>query len=135
MSARQLWLRIVATDQYVDWWPWLREFDDDRGFVNGTHWRCTVSPPLPYVMRFSIHIDEVVAGRTVSAHVDGDIGGTARLSIEPLTRRTCEARLVSELAPSDPALRLVGAMARPLVRWGHDWILDRGREQFIRSVP
>ncbi len=131
MTARQLWNDITATDRYADWWPWLQQFDRGDGFVSGATWRCEVSPPLPYVVRFTVHLEEVTPLKAVTARVTGDVEGSARLVIDPTSRRTCHARLISDLAPKDRWLRVAGLFARPVVRWGHDWVLDRGREQFI----
>jgi hypothetical protein len=43
---------------------------------------------------------------------------------------------VSALRQANPLLRGFGMVARPLVEYGHDWILDEGRRQFVeRAFP
>jgi len=125
-----LWERIVATDEYRTWWPWLRQFDGGGGLASGERWTCVVAPPLPYTVRFHIDFDAVEPTRLVESTVSGDIAGTARLTIEPETDGSL-ARLVSSLHPTNPLLRGVGVVARPLVEFGHNWILDEGRRQFV----
>jgi hypothetical protein len=135
VTSDVLWQHICDTDSYRTWWPWLRRFDPADGLAAATTWRCEVSPPLPYVVRFRVHHDVVDPARLVASTVSGDIGGTARLTIEP-DGDGCTARLVSHLAPTNPILRTFGTVARPVVERGHDWVLDVGRRQFVeRAMP
>jgi uncharacterized protein YndB with AHSA1/START domain len=128
LEPEELWSAISRVDGYRRWWPWLRRFDA-AGLVAGDSWACTVQPPLPYSLRFTVHLDEVVAPERVDARVSGDIVGTARLEIQAGDDGT-EARLTSALAPRNGFLRMVAATARPVVRFGHDWVLDTGARQF-----
>lgn len=92
-----------------------------------------MQPPLPYALHFELAIDEVVAGELVTATISGDLEGSARLEVRELpdvedTRS--EIRLRSDLAPTNRVLRTFAAVARPVVRFGHDWVLDTGVQQF-----
>ena len=75
-----LWSALDATDDYRRWWPWLRTFEAD-GLRAGDRWSCAVRPPLPYTLRFVIHLDDVDPPRLITAHVTGDITGEARVEI------------------------------------------------------
>jgi uncharacterized protein YndB with AHSA1/START domain len=123
-----LWSAIAETADYRRWWPWLTAFDAN-GLVAGDVWRCAVRPPLPYTLRFAIHLDEVVPETLVAARLSGDIAGTARLDVTP-DGDGCDVRLTSRLAPSSRAFGLLANLARPIVRRGHDWVLDTGARQF-----
>ena len=96
----------------------------------GDDWRCTVSPPLPYTLRFTIHLDAVEEPRLVTSHITGDIRGTASIEIAPMPGGS-ELHLTSMLTPSRRAFGFVATIARPIVRRGHDWVLDTGAEQFV----
>ncbi len=136
VSADELWQRLATVEDYSSWWPWLRRFDPGSGIACGARWQCEVAPPLPYVVRFTVQLDDVDEGRSIDSTVVGDIRGVARLELEPRDDRTTRARLVSSLAPAQPILRVVGRTARPVVEWGHDWVLDQGRRQFVdRAFP
>ena len=111
-------------------WPWLRSFDPGMGLTDGARWLCEVAPPLPYVVRFAIDFSDVEPESSARTTVDGDIRGWADLRITP-TVGGCSARLSSELEPANKMLRRFGRVARPLIEWGHDWILDQGRRQFV----
>lgn len=124
----ELWAAFCRVEDYRSWWPWLRRFEA-AGLAAGERWRCTVQPPLPYVLRFDLTLVQVEPHAFVTATVSGDIVGEARLDVRALGDGS-EVRLVSDLAPSHPLLQTVARLARPVVRFGHDWVLDTGLRQF-----
>jgi uncharacterized protein YndB with AHSA1/START domain len=125
-----LWAAMESTEDYRRWWPWLRRLDA-KGLLEGDQWECVVQPPLPYALRFTISLDEVVPGRLAVATIGGQIEGEARLEIEPSTNGGgCDARLVSHLSPVNGMLKTIARLARPVAQFGHDWVLDTGARQF-----
>lgn len=124
----ELWSVVARVDDYQSWWPWLRGFDADQLAAREV-WRCHVQPPLPYSVRFAVSLDEVDAPTTVRASITGDVVGDARLHIAAHPDGS-EARLVSCLEPGNGFLKVVARLAGPVVRYGHDWVLDSGARQF-----
>lgn len=131
-SPDELWAALTNVGDYRQWWPWLRRFDGDA-FATGERWTCVVQPPLPYSLRFALSLDEVVEGERVDATVTGDIVGTAHLELTP-DGTGSELALASQLAPANSMLRAIAVVARPVVRFGHDWVLDTGLRQFRASA-
>jgi hypothetical protein len=131
VGPAELWSAMTEIESYPSWWPWLRRFDPGEGFEVGAAWRCEVAPPLPYVVRFTVVLDQIDAGSSARATVRGDVRGTAVLTVDDLGPDRSRARLRSRLEPAHPILRNVGRVARPMVEWGHDWVLDQGRRQFV----
>ena len=129
-----LWGALTAIEGYPQWWPWLRRFDPGDGFVRASQWSCVVVPPLPYVVRFRVNLEEVRPLEHVRASVRGDVKGWAELSLEDGDDGASRARLRSELSPSNPILRQFAMLAPPMVRWGHDWVLDQGQRQFVERA-
>jgi uncharacterized protein YndB with AHSA1/START domain len=123
-----LWATISAVENYPRWWPWLRRFDA-VGLVPGDLWHCTVQAPLPLAMHFSVQLDEVVEPRLVRASIGGDVNGTATLEIDERAYG-CEARLDSVLRPDRRSVRALLFLGRPMIGFGHDWVLDTGARQF-----
>lgn len=123
-----LWDRMTAVEEYQRWWPWLSALHAGA-LAPGETWRATVRPPLPYVVRFAITIEEVDTPSLVTARIDGDIAGSARMEVSE-DGSGSEVRLVSALSPRNRLLRSVAVFARPLVAYGHDWVLDAGFRQF-----
>jgi uncharacterized protein YndB with AHSA1/START domain len=132
VAPEALWAAIAETDEYRRWWPWLTAFEAE-GLASGVAWRCAVRPPLAYTLRFTIHLDDVVRPSLVTATVDGDIGGTARIEIAA-DGTGCAVRLRSTLTPSSRLFGIVAGVARPIVRYGHDWVLDTGARQFAAQA-
>lgn len=134
LRPHELWDRISDVDSFTTWWPWLRGFDG-QCLAEGEVWQCAVQAPLPYAVRFAITIGEVQPARSIRATVSGDVIGSATLKIEPRDGG-CEVRLLADLGPEKQALRALSIAARPLVRFGHNWVLDTGARQFrTRSAP
>lgn len=127
-----MWDAFTQVDEYRAWWPWLASFDGES-FDAGERWRCEVSPPLPYSLHFDVTLTEVVPRQIVRARIDGDIEGWAELSAAD-REAGCELRLRSALSPRNRVLRLVALGARPVARFGHDWVLDSGVRQFRRHL-
>lgn len=129
LSPAELWESVSRVENYQSWWPWLRHFDGDR-LASEEVWICHVQPPLPYWVRFEITLEEVRAPNIVRASITGDVQGDARLEISDHLVGS-EARLISSLEPRNHLLRAVARVAAPLVRFGHDWVLDTGARQFL----
>ena len=122
---------------YRTWWPWLRRFDASA-LAPGEVWVCEVRPPLPYVVTFSMTVEDVVAEALVVATLVGDIRGTARLTLRPVPGMGpdpgTELRLAADLAPASLLLRTVMVGAGPVARFGHDWVIDTGARQFAERA-
>ena len=131
LSAGEFWARIGQVDHYQRWWPWLHEFDG-QALRAGDVWQCEVHPPAPYVVRFSVALEQVIVDKSVTARISGDIEGTAALHIWD-EASGCTVRLQSALAPAKQSLRFMSIVARPVLRFGHNWILDAGVRQFRTS--
>ena len=125
-----LWEAVSRTDRFQEWWPWLRSLESE-GLVEGSVARCVVRAPVPYSLRFEVAIVEVVTERLVDTRVSGDLEGPARLDVAPHPDGS-EARLSWELELRDPLLRAASRVGRPLMEWGHNWVIDNGVRQFRR---
>lgn len=123
-----VWPTLSSVADFPTWWSWLERFDGER-LAAGEQWNCVVRPPLPYRVHFTVTIDEVVERSSVVATIRGDIAGTARVDVTPAAPGST-LRLRSALGPSQAWLRVLARVARPLVAFGHDWVLDTGAKQF-----
>jgi hypothetical protein len=128
-----VWHSLGSVDAYTTWWPWLRRLEAPA-FAAGATWRCTIQPPVPYVIRCSIRLDELNPSRMVAATVTGDINGEARVELEDDPAGT-RVRLVSRLAPSGRWTALVARLAPHVARWGHDRVIETAADQFAAALP
>lgn len=131
----RLWAALLRTEDYRSWWPWLREFSGD-GLVPGGRTTCVVRAPVPYTLRFTVTVTELVPGERIEAVVDGDVTGPARLEVAAIggRRRASQVRLAWEVELQRPMLRAAARFGRPVMEWGHDWVTNTGFEQFCRSA-
>jgi uncharacterized protein YndB with AHSA1/START domain len=124
----QLWAAMTSTDRFRSWWPWLRRFDAS-GVSRGDVWTATVQPPLPYRVSFDLLLTEVRAPHVVAVDITGDIEGSARLEVQPNATGSV-LHFTSDLTPTSSLLRIVARLAPPLARYGHEWVLKTGLDQF-----
>lgn len=129
LPPSELWAAVARVENYQTWWPWLRQFDAEH-LAGDEVWHCLVQPPLPYRVRFAVTLEEVQAPSTVRASITGDVVGQALLEISEHPSGS-EARLISHLEPGNGFLKAVARFAAPVIRHGHDWVLDSGARQFI----
>jgi len=133
VSREQFWDTISRTDEYRSWWPWLRQFDADGGVKEGAVWRAVIQSPLPYALRVHLVLDEVVECKRLAAAVTGDIEGWATLD---LAANGGESAIDIEwdMRPRSRAMQMAAVLARPLLRWSHEWVLARGLDQFRQQA-
>jgi uncharacterized protein YndB with AHSA1/START domain len=132
VTPAELWAVLGRTDEYAEWWPWLRSFEGGE-LRTGAIAHCTVQAPLPYALHFDVHVLEVVERARVVTEVRGDLAGPARLMIAP-AGTGCEARLTWELDLRAPLLRRLALVGRPLMAWAHDRIIEHGLDEFERRA-
>ena len=130
VTPDELWAILEQTDEYTSWWPWLREFTvEGDGFADGSIARLVIQAPLPYQLRCTIDVDEVVRAERLVTRVTGDLAGPARLELEAAPTGSL-ARLAWELDVRSSLLRPFASVARPMLSWAHDRIVERGLVQF-----
>jgi uncharacterized protein YndB with AHSA1/START domain len=132
-DAATVWAAFADTTSYPRCWPWLRAFEASR-LAPGEVWRCVVRPPLPYEVRFTLTLHEVVEGRSVAAALGGDLDGRARLDLRGDGEGRSVVRLRAAIEPTRRLLRTMAALAAPVARYGHDWILDTGARQYAAAL-
>jgi len=127
-----VWDALGHVDRYRTWWSWLRDFDGTE-MAAGERWHCVVKPPLPYMLRFVIELTDVIEAERVVAELEGDINGSAHISLAD-QGPGCELRLVSDLSARGGVAGFMDRIVHPLAAVGHDWVLDNGIRQFRRRA-
>jgi uncharacterized protein YndB with AHSA1/START domain len=133
-TPEQVWRSIERCDEFETWWAWLRSFRvEGGGLVSGAVLHGVVVPPVPYVMRIRVGIEDVQPARRVDATVDGDLRGVARLELTPsATGTTAEVRWTVEMMQRP--MRVAARFAGPLLRWGHDRVVEATVNGFRRHA-
>jgi hypothetical protein len=124
LTPTRLWERIEEVDQFELWWPWLSQCDlEGNGLAQGSVLRGVISPPVPYRMRVWIEFGECVPSQSLEAMVGGDLTGVARLKLRPEAGGTW-AEVAWTLEMQKPAMRMACRFGYPLLRRGHDRVVE-----------
>lgn len=130
----EVWAQILRFECFCSWWGWLREFSvDGDGLQRGTVLRGVVMPPLPYRMRLDVILGDCVPERSISAAVHGDLEGAAQLTFDGDEART-RAHASWRIEMMQRPMRVAARFAYPLLRWGHDRVVDATVDGFRRHL-
>jgi uncharacterized protein YndB with AHSA1/START domain len=130
VPPNELWATLARTDQYPNWWPWLREFQvTGDGLSSGSVAELVIQAPLPYQLHCTIEVVEADAPHVLAANVTGDLEGPARLELLPVADGAV-ARLAWTLEVRSSLLRPLAVVGRPVLAWAHDRIVERGLAEF-----
>jgi Polyketide cyclase / dehydrase and lipid transport len=132
--VEQVWATIGRFDHYPSWWSWLHAFHvDGNALAPGTVLHGIVAPPLPYRMHLDVVLDQLEPERSIDAFVHGDLEGVARITFERDGNQTqVYARWTIEMMQQP--MRVAARIAYPLLRWGHDRVVDATVDGFRRHL-
>jgi hypothetical protein len=129
-----LWRMIERFESFESWWGWLRDFEaDGEGLVAGRVLRGVVTPPIPYRLSIVVRLVHCEPQRQVEAEVRGDLLGAAKLRLVAEDGGT-RVLVAWSLEMVREPLRTASRVAYPLVRWGHDRVVDLAVSGFSRRA-
>jgi uncharacterized protein YndB with AHSA1/START domain len=134
VPPEEIWAAITQPEQFESWWAWLKEFRAEGPMLQeGSTLTGVVSPPLPYRMRIRVVIGDAEPLRRVSATIHGDLEGRAQLCLSPNGDGT-HAEMAWTIEMMQLRMRLAALVAAPLLRWGHDRVVDATVLSFRRHL-
>lgn len=134
VGPNELWVTIERFDRFESWWAWLRNFDADTDrLVVGNVLHATVVPPVPYRLCLDIRLEASLRPQVVEATIDGDVRGFAVMRLEPVDDGT-QVTVVWSLNMTSRPLRIAAHVAYPLMRWGHDRVVEMAVAGFRRQA-
>src|SRR5437588_268762 len=92
-----------------------------------------LSPPVPYQMRVDVELDVCERPSLLDAAVHGDLEGRARLRMVPADGGTDVAAPWTFEMMQRP-MRIAARIAHPLLRWGHDRVVEVTVNAFRRHI-
>jgi uncharacterized protein YndB with AHSA1/START domain len=131
-----VWDALFASERYAEWWPGversdrLREGDRDGvGSVTRSAWRSV----LPYVVRFDAETVRVRRPHLIHVRATGELQGTGTWRLYGADDGTC---VVYEwtVETTQPWMKALAPVARPVFAWNHDAIMRRGGEGLARLL-
>lgn len=122
----EVWAAIADLDRFERRWGWLGQFRvEGDGLATGSVLHGTVDPPMPYRMRVAVAIDACTPTERVDATVSGDLIGQAAIRLHELPGgRTTIVTADWTVEVMQRSMRLAALCAHPLLRWGHDRVVD-----------
>jgi hypothetical protein len=130
----ELWEVMEQPDRFESWWSWLSEFRLEGGGLRAGSVLCgVVSPPLPYRMRLRVDLERCDRPSRIDAAVHGDLEGPARLL---LVSESGGSRVSASwtLEMTQRRMRSAARVAYPVLRWGHDRLVDATVRSFRRHL-
>ena len=134
MPPAELWDELEHVEHFERWWSWLSDFRlDGDGLVDGAVLHGVVAPPLPYRMRLTVGLERCVRPSVIDAAVHGDLEGQAHLRLEPEGDGSrVDVQWTIEMMQRP--MRVAAHVAHPLLRWGHDRVVDATVYSFRRHI-
>jgi len=130
----QLWAGMERVERFEEWWGWLRDLRlEGPGLSAGSVLSGVISPPLPYRMRVRVVVQECIRPKVIGAAIHGDLEGEARLVFDPEGDGT-RASVAWTIEMMQRSMRLAAVVAAPLLRWGHDRVVESTVAEFDRHV-
>jgi hypothetical protein len=134
VSVERLWLTVARLDQFSLWWGWLHDYTvEGNALEAGTVLHGVVAPPLPYRMRLDVVLGECVPKHSIDAQVHGDLEGAAQLTFVGDEHCT-SAHATWTIEMMQRPMRLAARYGHPLLRWGHDRVVEATVDGFRRSA-
>lgn len=128
-----LWAAVAELEALEQRWGWLGELQVEGGLTPGAVLRGVVAPPLPYRMRLRVVLDACDPPHRIDASVHGDLEGRARLVLEPDGEGT-RASVAWTIEMMQRPMRVAARVAAPVMRWGHDRVVDATVDGFRRHL-
>jgi hypothetical protein len=130
----EVWSTISRVDRVEEWRGWLTDLHVE-GTPLETGWvlEGVVTPPLPYRMHLRVALLECIAPTRINAEIPGDLVGRGRVLLEPHGDAT-PATIGWTFEMMQTPMRVAARVAPPLLRWGHDGVVDVTVATFRRHL-
>ena len=128
------WTALQDSGRFESLWGWLTELRvEGDGLQVGSVLSGVVTPPLPYRMQLRVVVVGCAPPERLDAEVHGDLEGHARLSLEPEGNETV-ATVAWTVEMQQRPMRLAARVAAPVLRWGHDRVVELTVASFRRHL-
>jgi carbon monoxide dehydrogenase subunit G len=134
IEPENLWAHLEQVDRFERHLGWLSEFRlDGKGLQSGSTLSGVITPPLPYRMRLRVDLRECRRPSHIVATVHGDLEGQAELVLMPEGGGT-RVTAAWTIEMTQRSMRIAARVARPLLQWGHDRVVEMTVRGFRRHL-
>ena len=127
---------IFDQERWPSWWRGVEEAEEVRpgdGSGVGTVSRLVWRSRLPYRIEFEVTTRRVERPHLMEGHAVGELTGTGRWRLweeDGVTVVTYEWNVATTKA----WMNAMAPVARPVFKWNHDWVMNRGGEGIARLL-
>jgi carbon monoxide dehydrogenase subunit G len=130
----ELWDELEGVGRFDGFLGWLSDFRvEGEGLRAGTVLSGVITPPLPYRMRLRVELVDCLRPSHVVASVHGDLEGDASLLLQPQGKGT-KLTAAWTVEMMQRPMRAAARVAYPVLRWGHDRVVEATVRGFRRNV-
>ena len=137
-TPEELWAAMRRVDLFPTWWPWIRDIElTGQALELGSQISFSIDPPIPYRMRVTVDVTESEHESYLEGTVGGDLHGSGSLRFEATVDGSV-ATTEWKVEVSNPAMRAVIRLARPLLLWAQRWAVEvslRGFRRYLADRP
>jgi uncharacterized protein YndB with AHSA1/START domain len=129
-----IWDALEEVDQFALWWPWLEDFRlEGDSLATGTVLHGVVAPPLPYRMHLQIELTRCKKPGIIEALVHRDLEGEASIALCSQGVGT-HVEVAWTVEMMQRPMRLADRMAHPVLKRGHDRVVENTVAEFRRRL-
>jgi hypothetical protein len=125
-----LWQALIAPEEWPSWWRAVARVErlapgDDNGV--GAVRRMTWRTALPYTLTFDMRTTRIEPMSLIEGRAEGELTGLGRWTLSPAGDGT-RVRYEWMVEMTQPRMRLVAPIARPVFAWNHATVMRWGEE-------
>jgi hypothetical protein len=128
-----MWRELERPDKLTGSWRWVDVLRVGPRLEPGSGLSCVVTPPLPFRLALDVTVVEVSHCKMIEVEILGDLRGRAELTLEPEGEGTL-ATVSWQLEMMQRRMRAAARYMHPLLRWGHDRVVEAAVRGFRRRI-
>jgi carbon monoxide dehydrogenase subunit G len=133
-EPEELWAALKRVDLFPMWWPWIKEVElQGEALAVGSAITFTIDPPIPHKLHVRVDVIESTENEFLLGDVSGDLKGTGSLAFDGFPGVT-EATTEWIVEVSNPAIRAIIKIARPLLLYAQRWAVESSLRGFRRYL-
>jgi hypothetical protein len=133
---KAVWIELTKPEDWPAWWRAVQRVDvleagDAEGV--GALRRMTWRTALPYSIRFDMRTVRVEPMTLIEGHAAGELTGVGRWTLDGDNDNTL-VRYDWRVEVTQPWMRFVAPLARPVFAWNHGVVMGWGGEGLARRL-
>ncbi len=133
----QVWQALREPERWPSWWPYVLALSElDAGATTGVGARhlVTWTSRLPYSIKLTTTVTEVVEASRIEIAASGDLIGAGTWSLQPAGDRLTVVEYRWRVRLDKPWMRWLAPLLRPAFAWNHHAVMAAGERGLRRYL-